>query len=119
MAMSKLNQVRKLLGEKSKNIQTLFVSVDPERDKPEKLKSYVTNFDPNTIGVTGTLEELNKLAKQYAIYFKKNTKTKSAAGYLIDHHTYIFLIDQKGKIRYIFKQDDEPQILAKITNFLL
>ena len=116
--LSKISDVYKQLGAKSKDVQTVFVSVDPERDNPKKLNNYLKHFEINAIGLTGKLSDIHKVSKLYKIFFQKNI-SKSAVGYLVDHTTYTYLIDQKGRVRHIFKHDTKINFMSGLINYLL
>ena len=91
-ALASLAQARKNLGDKADNLQVIMVSVDPERDTPDRLKTYVTTFDPSFIGVTGTPEEVQAVATAYGVYYEKQP-VEGAAGYLVDHTAAILVLD--------------------------
>jgi hypothetical protein len=88
----------KKLGDDAKKAQTLFISVDPERDSPERLKEYLAFFHPNFLGLTGTNMEIFKVAKKFgAAYFRQ--EGNSAAGYVFKHTPSVFLIDKESRLR--------------------
>ena len=93
-------------------VQPLFISVDPERDTPEQLQGYVTYFHPRFIGLTGSLDELKAVARQYGAFFAKDTRTETAAGYLVAHSGYVYLLDGEGELRGLYRQDAEPEEMA-------
>jgi protein SCO1/2 len=76
----------------------ILVTVDPERDTPQAMKDYVSNFHPRMVGLTGTPEQIAKVAKAYRIYYQKAPGT-APDDYLMDHTTLIYLMDGEG--RYI------------------
>lgn len=94
-------------------VQPLFISVDPERDTPEQLQGYVTYFHPRFIGLTGELEPLKQVARQYGAFFAKDSRTESAAGYLVAHSGYTYLVDGEGALRALYRQDAEPEEMAE------
>lgn len=79
-------------------VRGLFVSVDPKRDTPKKLKQYTNFFDPNIIGVTGTHDELVKIASNYHSSFTLENGGKGK-NYTVDHGTFVYVIDPQGKVR--------------------
>jgi cytochrome oxidase Cu insertion factor (SCO1/SenC/PrrC family) len=85
------------LGPKGEPIVPVFVTIDPERDTPEQLKSYLASFHPRMIGLSGTLAEITDVAKKYRVYFKKVKDEKSSADYTMDHSTIMYLMDAKGQ----------------------
>ena len=110
----------KELDEKERErVQVLFISVDPERDKPEVLKSYVPLFYPTFIGLTGSPQEIEKTAREYKAYYRK-VEGESKGGFLIDHTAAIYLITPDMKIKLLYtpaKQD--PKHMAEDIRYLL
>ena len=81
----------------SAKIQPLFVSVDPARDTPAVLKQFTDAFYPRLVGLTGSDAQIAKIAKQYAISYRKDPAPAGASGYLMDHPRVAFLFDPDGK----------------------
>lgn len=98
--MQKIGQAMRILDKSdpatSDRIVPIFITVDPERDTPPVLKQFVANFYPRTVGLTGSPDAIAKVAKSYAVYFKKQTPT-AEGGYLVDHLAVAFLMDPQGK----------------------
>ena len=88
---------KKLTPKELEQVQGILVSVDPERDTPEKLAEYTRFFHPNIIGVTGTKAQIDDITKRYGVVYRK-AEGSTAAGYLVDHTSFIFVLDKKGKI---------------------
>ena len=84
------------MGPQAEKIRPVFVSVDPERDTPEVLKSYVENFGPQLVGLTGTPEEVAGIAKAYRVYYAKSGD-KESPDYLMDHSSIIYLMGPDGR----------------------
>ncbi|MFN7064870.1 MAG: SCO family protein [Aquificaceae bacterium] len=120
MALETMAKVmQRLKPEEAQRIQALFISVDPERDTPEVLKSYVPYFNPTFIGLVGTEEEIRRTAKEYKAYYRK-VEGESAGGYLVDHTATIYLITPDNRIKLLFtpiKQD--PDRIVEDIRFLL
>jgi protein SCO1/2 len=112
MTLSQLNAVDQRLAQQGLDQDTayLMISVDPRRDTPERLGQYVTYFNKNFQGATGTPEELEKLAKQLGIFYKLNDQ-EDAENYTVDHSSAIILIDPDIKLRAIFTHPDQPDSL--------
>lgn len=75
-------------------IAPIFISVDPERDTPARLKPYVANFHPRLIGLTGDMAAIRRVARDYAIAFGKQP---TPSGYLVGHTEVAYLMDPQGK----------------------
>lgn len=89
-----LTQWLGVLGPDADRLNVVFVSLDPERDTPKALKAYLSSFDPQIRGLTGSVETIAATAKAYRVYYKK-VPTKDGL-YTIDHSTAIYLFDSKG-----------------------
>jgi protein SCO1/2 len=98
-----LAQARKKLGAGGKELQVVFITVDPERDNAEHLSKFVASFDPTFIGATGTPAQLADVRKAYGITLSDKIFTdagsKSKATYFLDHSSFVYLIDRGGKLR--------------------
>jgi len=101
-----------------KQVQSLFVSVDPERDNVTRLKEYAAYFHPNIIGATAEKEEIDRITKLYGAAYKK-VESNSAVGYLVDHSSYTYLIDKKGKLRKSLAHGTAPKIILQEIRKLL
>lgn len=102
-----------LLDDKDKmQIQPVMISLDPERDTPELLKQYVSHFYPNMIGLTGSQENIKRIAKNYQINFRKKI-TDSSIDYMVDHSSVYFIIDRDGKLFTHLLYDATPKEIAE------
>lgn len=88
--------LKKLNADELEKVQVVFISVDPDRDTPKKLKDYTQYFHPSIIGATGNKEEIDKVAKQYGAAYRK-VDSDSAMGYLVDHSASVFVVNTEGK----------------------
>lgn len=102
----------KQLGPRGESITPVFISIDPERDTPETLKSYVENFDPRMVGLTGTSDEIAAVAKAYRVYYAKAGKT-ATPDYLMDHSSIIYLMDPQGRFLKHFTYSTDARALAE------
>lgn len=100
------------MGPAGDRITPVFISVDPARDTPEVLKSYVENFDPRLVGLTGTADEVAAAAKAYRVYYAKAGKS-GAADYLMDHSSNIYLMDPQGRFIKHFSYTTDANALAE------
>jgi protein SCO1/2 len=107
-----------ILGKEADNIQFIMISIDPERDSPQKLAEYVSHFDPSFLGVTGDPERIAEIATLYGIFFEKN-KGSVATGYLIDHTATITVIDQEGHVKLIIPFGTQAKDIADDLDYLL
>jgi protein SCO1/2 len=99
------------LGPKAKDLQVIFVSIDPERDTPAQLKSFLGGhgFPKGVIGLTGTQEEVATAAKAYKVYY---AKTGDGSDYLMDHSTATYLMNPKGEFDRVIPYALTPDQVA-------
>jgi protein SCO1/2 len=96
----------------------ILISVDPERDTPQVLKDYVSNFHPRMVGLTGTPEQIAQVAKAYRVWYEKAAGA-TGGEYLMNHTVLIYLMDGDGKYVANFGPEATPdQIAAKIREQL-
>ena len=107
------------MGAKADLIQPVFVSVDPERDTPEMMANYIQVFHPNIIGLTGTPERLLAVFDAYGIVAEKEPIAESAIGYVMNHTTRVFLVDQEGKLALSYSFGTPPEDIAQDIEHLL
>jgi len=114
--LAQLAQAYSKLGDDG-DVLTVFVSVDPQRDTPEVLKKYIAHFEVPVVGLTGSKEALDAVVKQYAGFYEIRDEG-SAAGYLIDHSLYIYVIDRNGGVRYLLRSTDTIDDMVTIMRQL-
>ena len=93
------------LGPDADRMRYLFITVDPERDTPELLKLYMSNFDPRIVGLTGTAEEIASVARAYGAFYQK-VPTKN--GFTYNHTAEVILMGKDGR-RVATLNDKEPE----------
>jgi cytochrome oxidase Cu insertion factor (SCO1/SenC/PrrC family) len=89
----------------------ILITVDPERDTPQVLKDYVSNFHPQMVGLTGTPEQIAQVAKAYRVYYQK-APGATAEDYLMDHTLMIYLMNGEGKFVKHFSPEATPDQIA-------
>jgi cytochrome oxidase Cu insertion factor (SCO1/SenC/PrrC family) len=89
----------------------ILITVDPERDTPQVLKDYVSNFHPAMVGLTGTPEQIAQVAKAYRVYYQK-APGATAEDYLMDHTLMIYLMNGEGKFVRHFSPEATPDQIA-------
>jgi protein SCO1 len=91
-------QIKSALGEKAADVRFVFITVDPQRDTQQRLKSYLEPIDPEFIGLTGESAALEAVWKSYGVYVELG-EPDSAGNYMVDHSTRTYLIDLQGSWR--------------------
>jgi protein SCO1/2 len=117
-AMTEMAEAKKLLGKDGDRLQGLFITVDPARDTPAVLKSYMAAFDPGFLALYTTPEETAALAKEYKIYYKK-VDGPTATSYSIDHSAGSYVYDPQGKLRLYTRYGTGAPMLAADIRLLL
>ena len=101
------------LGPRGADLQTVFISVDPERDTPEQLKTYLSleAFPEGVVGLTGTPEQIEQVAKSYYVYYRKSGE---GPDYTIDHSTAAYLMDPQGRFNRVLAYGLAPDEMARL-----
>jgi len=113
-----LAEVKRSLGADGARVQGIFVSVDPERDSAALLKSYVSNFGPDIIGLRGSLDETKAVAKEFKVFFAK-APGKTETSYTVDHTAGSYVFDAQGRVRLFTRYGSGAQALADDLKILL
>lgn len=107
----------KNLGSDADKLNYVFVSIDPERDTPKLLHTYLSSFDPHIRGFTGTTEQIAKIAREYRVYYKKIPTDNGS--YVMDHSSIMYLMGPDGKmVSAIAYQEDDASALKKLRNIV-
>ncbi|MGE0630609.1 MAG: SCO family protein [Hyphomicrobiaceae bacterium] len=107
------------LGPKAARIAPIFISVDPERDTPEQLASYITSFYPSFVALTGTSDEVKAAARAYRVYYNRVKDPQSTAGYTMDHTSIIYLMGPDGRFISHFTHATQPDKIVESLSKLL
>ena len=99
-------------------VKALFVTLDPERDTPEKLQKYTAFFHSNILGLTGSDQEIREMSASYGTSFRRADTVLEAIdgqeGYTIDHSTYYYLIDSAGELVRVLDYASKPEEIADL-----
>ena len=117
--LAEFNAVLAQLDEAAaQRVQVLFVTVDPERDTPEVLRDYVTAFNPEFLGLTGTPEQIADVAREFRIIYKKVEGSRPGQ-YSVDHSAGTYIFDPQGRIRLYARYGQGHESLAQDIERLL
>jgi len=109
-----MGQLLERLGPQAENLQPVFVSVDPEWDTRERMADYMKNFDPRIVGLTGTMDQIREVAKNYSVFFRKVPIEED--GYTVDHSAALYLLNPEGIYVRPYSWQDGPETLTtKLT----
>ena len=107
----------KLLGPDARQVQVLFVTVDPKRDSEELLRQYVPAFHPDFLGLRGNAAATTKVTKDFHVY--AHERPGRDGNYTVDHSAQIFVLDRHGKMRLLFPPGTPPANIAADLRLLL
>jgi protein SCO1/2 len=116
VTLATLAQARRKLGATAADVQIVYVTVDPERDGPERMKEYLNAFDPTFVGGSGPADKLAAVRKDYGILAEKKVK---GASYLVAHSSYTYLIDRRGRLRALMQYGRGPDDYVHDLKILL
>jgi protein SCO1/2 len=102
-----------LLKTNGLDVTPVFISIDPERDTPDVVKSFTENLHPNMIGLTGTLEQVQAVSRAYKTYYKKQDSGDQY--YMMDHSTFTYLMLPGLGFANFFTRDDTAEQIAERT----
>jgi protein SCO1 len=100
-------------------LQPLFITVDPQRDTPDVLRQYTRSFDPRIIALSGDPQQIAAVAKAYGAYYTTRKTGAGAEDYLIDHSSYVYLMDPRGRFAQGFEADTPPDRMAQQVRDLM
>ena len=120
--MQKIGQAMRILDKDapkvSEQVVPFFITVDPERDTPAKVKEFTAAFHPRIVGLTGSVLAITAVAKEYAVYFKKQ-KPAPGGGYMVDHLAVAFLMGPKGEpVAALPIDKDGPAIAEQVRHWV-
>ena len=112
VSMARLAHVMRLLGNDAERMRILFVTLDPQRDTPQALHRYITQFDAeHAVGLTGTVADIERLTKQYRAAYRPRSKIDEAAD--IEHGDAVYIFDTRGQARLLATSSDPSERLAE------
>ena len=116
--LATLAEAKRRLGADGAKVQVLFVTVDPERDKPELLFHYVSAFDPSFLGLYGDAEATARTAKEFKIIYQKQPG-RTPETYTMDHSAGTFVFDGEGRLRLYMGHGQDAEFFAHDLRELL
>ena len=107
-----------LLEEDGYDVTPIFITFDPVRDTPEVLKQFTDYMHPKMVGLTGSIDEIKKVAKKYRVYFKKQN-TDDSENYLVDHTAFTYLVlPEIGFVDFFRRELTAEQLAEKVSCFI-
>ena len=90
----------------NQNIVPIFITVDPKRDSTDEIRDFLKNFNNKIVGLTGSVNQIDAILKQYRIYRKFSEDPNSSDDYLINHTSLFYLVDENDKYVQHFSSQD-------------
>ncbi len=109
--LSVMSNALEKLGDQADKVVPIFITIDPDRDTADQLALYLQSFHPRMVGLTGTAEQIKEAASAYRVYYAK-ADGGSPDSYLMDHSTFMYLMDSKGEYITHFGYGITPDDLA-------
>ena len=101
--LSQIGTALDALGPKAKDFQAVFITLDPARDKTQVMKDYMKAFDPRILGLRGEPDDIEAAAKSFHVYYRP--RALGNGQYTVDHSSYIYVMDPKGKFAELLTGD--------------
>lgn len=117
-ALSRLSRVTDALGAQAADVLTVFISVDPDRDTPEMLGTYVGNFRVNAVGLTGTREAVDDVVRRYGATYEF-VDSDSAMGPMVHHSTQFAIVSPSGALVHLLPHDTPVETIVSTVRSLL
>jgi protein SCO1/2 len=119
VTLANLSRAFETLGTAAGGAQVVFVSVDPERDTPERMREFLDFFNPTFVGATGTPGQLEAVRREFGISAEKAVSQNAKLGYEVHHSSFVYLIDRQGRLRLLMPFGKTADDLAHDIGLLL
>src|ERR1051326_3914726 len=119
VTLAHLTEVYRKLGSAARDVQLIYVTVDPGRDNPERLREHLALFNPSFLGATGTPSELQAVQNAYGVVARQVVSKNPASEYAVDHSSSLYLVDRQGKLRGLVTFGTPADDIAHDLEFLL
>lgn len=112
ISLNRVSAALDAMGDAAKAVQPIFITVDPERDRPDAIAEYLSHFHPGFVGLTGAQNEIDTVLKAYRVYAARVERPDSAIGYLMDHSDIIYVLDGDHAFEAFFAPNVGPHEMA-------
>lgn len=106
------------LGPDAAKVQALFITIDPQRDTPQVMQQYTQSFDSRILGLVGTPQQIASAAQKYGAYYVRHSTGPGVNDYVMDHSTYLYIMDPKGKFVSAFNGNTSERIADVLRGLL-
>jgi protein SCO1/2 len=112
MTLHEIATALEKLGADAAKLQPLFITVDPQRDTREVLEQYTQSFDPRIVGLTGSPQQIDVVTREYGAYSARHKTGPGPEDYVMDHSTYLYVMDPGGKFVRAFEAEASGDRIA-------
>ncbi len=119
MTLNEIASALEKLGADAAKLKPLFITVDPQRDTREVLEQYTQSFDPRIVGLTGSPQQIDAVTREYGAYSAHHKTGPGPEDYVMDHSTYLYVMDPGGKFVRAFEADASGDRIADALRKLL
>ena len=112
VTLQRLAAAKRAMGPQGAGVRVLFITIDPRRDTPQRLRTYLGGFDPSFIGLTGTEAQLSPVYRAYHVWYQALPKTQKGLEAVEAHTSTVYIIDSGGRLRSYADWSDTAQKLA-------
>lgn len=116
--LSVLKRVQANFGEAADKIAVVMITVDPERDTPERLAEYMAYFDDSFIGLSGSKGAIDEIGEPFGLYYHKHEGSENS-GYLVDHTARVYLLDQASNAIIAYPYEVTADLIINDLNYLI
>jgi protein SCO1/2 len=114
-ALLEISGALEKLGPDAEKLQPLFITIDPQRDTPAVMGNYTQSIDSRIVGLTGTPQQIAAAAQEYGVYYEPRKSGPGAGDYVMDHSTYLYLMDAEGKFVRGLDADTPGERIAEVV----
>jgi protein SCO1/2 len=118
VTLARLTEVYRKLGSAARDVQLIYVTVDPARDTPQRLRDHLAYFNPSFLGATGSRDEVAAVLKAYGVV-EQVVARNPALGYEVNHSSFLYLVDRQGKIRGLVPFGTQPDDILHDVELLV
>lgn len=110
--LQKVNVIMSDLGDFSKKVTPIFITIDPERDTVEQMAEYVAQYHPRLVGLTGSREQIDAVTKAYKVYATK-VENDMMDGYMMNHSAFLYFMGPEGELLSMYPATDTADVIAR------
>jgi protein SCO1/2 len=116
--LATLRRVREALGAGAGRVQIVFISIDPDRDTPEAMNTFIGRFGPGFVGLTGRPDQIAAAAKSLGVTYNRVNASSAPAGYLMSHSAFVYLLDPGSRLRVTYPFGVSVKEMTADLNYL-